>query len=147
MPEHRRVRGTIRRVPISNGEAICSGEAICNGEELPRRPSKRARSLSRRLVGGLNYDPVCYRPRFAVTDCARPRMPLLSKARPNRRPTILDVAKVSRTSVGTVSRVLDKTSSVRPAVEKRVRDAVERLAYKPNAIAQSMRMKATHAIG
>src|SRR5687768_212834 len=74
-------------------------------------------------------------------------MPRLSKARPNKRPTILDVAKVSRTSVGTVSRVLNKNSSVRPAVEKRVRDAVERLGYKPNAIAQSMRTKATHAIG
>jgi LacI family transcriptional regulator len=69
------------------------------------------------------------------------------KVRPNKRPTILDVAKLSKTSVGTVSRVLNKNVSVRPAAQKRVSDAIERLGYRPNAIAQSMRTKATHAIG
>lgn len=64
-----------------------------------------------------------------------------------KRPTILDVAKLSRTSVGTVSRVLNNNSSVRTPVQRRVRDAVDRLGYKPNAIARSMRTKATHAIG
>ena len=64
-----------------------------------------------------------------------------------KKPTILHVAKLSKTSVGTVSRVLNKNASVRPDVQKRVREAVEKLGYKPNAIAQSMRTRATHAIG
>jgi LacI family transcriptional regulator len=66
---------------------------------------------------------------------------------PKRRPTIRDVAKISRTSVGTVSRVLNNNSAVRANAQRRVREAVERLGYKPNAIARSMRTKATHAIG
>lgn len=69
------------------------------------------------------------------------------KVQSKKPPTILDVAKVSRTSVGTVSRVLNNNLSVRAHVQKRVWDAVERLGYKPNAIARSMRTKTTHAIG
>lgn len=67
--------------------------------------------------------------------------------RPTKHPTILDVAKLSKTSVGTVSRVLNKNLSVRPPMERRVRDAMEQLGYQPNVIARSMRTKATHAIG
>lgn len=63
------------------------------------------------------------------------------------RPTIVDVARLSKTSLGTVSRVLNKNSAVRAHIQKRVRDAVEQLGYKPNAIARSMRTKATHAVG
>jgi LacI family transcriptional regulator len=64
-----------------------------------------------------------------------------------KRPTILDVAKLSRTSVGTVSRVLNENSAVRTDTQRRVRSAVDRLGYRPNAIARSMRTKSTHAIG
>lgn len=73
--------------------------------------------------------------------------PPRKKTAANKPPTILDVARLSGTSVGTVSRVLNKNASVRAPIHKRVRDAVEQLGYKPNAIAQSMRTKSTQAIG
>lgn len=64
-----------------------------------------------------------------------------------RRPTIRDVAELSGTSLGTVSRVLNRNSSVKLDIRQRVETAAEQLGYTPNAIAQSMRTNTTRAVG
>jgi DNA-binding LacI/PurR family transcriptional regulator len=51
---------------------------------------------------------------------------------------IKDVAALAGVSPSTVSRVL-RGVSAKPDVERRVRDAVERLGYQPNGVAQALR--------
>ena len=55
-----------------------------------------------------------------------------------RRPTIVDVAQAAGVSVGTVSHVLNDTAKVRPATRALVEAAIQRLAYRPNALARSL---------
>ena len=55
-----------------------------------------------------------------------------------RRPTIIDVAKAAGVSVGTVSHVLNDSAKVRPATRTVVEAAIQRLAYRPNALARSL---------
>lgn len=62
-------------------------------------------------------------------------------------PDIRDVARLAEVSLGTVSRVLNKNATVKPATHEKVRKAIEQLGYEPNAIAQSMRVGTTHTIG
>lgn len=69
------------------------------------------------------------------------------RAGPDQRPTIRDVAKTAGVSLGTVSRVLNAHRSVKPEVRRRVEDAIRLLSYRPNAVAQSMRSRATRSIG
>ena len=52
---------------------------------------------------------------------------------------IKDVAKLSGTSIATVSRVINNSTNVNPATQKKVRDAIKLLNYEPNHIAQSLR--------
>lgn len=61
--------------------------------------------------------------------------------------TIRDVAARAGVSVATVSHVLNGTRKVSPETAARVRRAMEELGYQPNAIAQSLRKRATYAIG
>jgi LacI family transcriptional regulator len=61
--------------------------------------------------------------------------------------TIRDVAKVAGVSIATVSRVLSGKDSVSEAVRGRVLSAVERLEYRPNALARSLREENTKTIG
>lgn len=68
-------------------------------------------------------------------------------ARQDSRPTIRHVAALADVSVGTVSRVLNNHASVKPAIRERVREAINKLGYEPDAIAQSMRVGSTHTIG
>jgi LacI family transcriptional regulator len=63
------------------------------------------------------------------------------------RPTIKEVAHDAEVAVGTVSRVLNGNRTVAHDVRERVLKAVERLGYRPNSVARSMRLKTTHAIG
>jgi LacI family transcriptional regulator len=63
------------------------------------------------------------------------------------KPTIRDVAKSAGVSVGTVSRVLNAHSKVQPGLRERVQKAIADLGYSPNAVAQSMRSRATHTVG
>lgn len=63
------------------------------------------------------------------------------------KPTIRDVAKFAGVSVGTVSRVLNAHSKVQPELRVKVQKAIADLGYSPNAVAQSMRVGATHTIG
>ena len=55
-----------------------------------------------------------------------------------RRPTIIDVAQAAGVSVGTVSHVLNATAKVKPETRALVEAAVQRLAYRPNALARSL---------
>ncbi|WP_433515151.1 LacI family DNA-binding transcriptional regulator [Nonomuraea sp. CA-143628] len=56
-----------------------------------------------------------------------------------RAPVLADVARAARVSVPTVSRVLNGTKYVAPELAGRVHEAIERLGYRPNGAARSMR--------
>src|SRR5689334_225500 len=62
-------------------------------------------------------------------------------------PTIRDVARVSRVSVATVSRVFNDHSRVSEATRERVVAAANRLGYWPNGTARSLITNRTHALG
>ncbi len=61
--------------------------------------------------------------------------------------TIRDVAREAGVSVATVSHVINGTRPVASDTAERVRQAMEVLDYHPNAVAQSLRTRKTHAIG
>ncbi len=61
--------------------------------------------------------------------------------------TIRDVAKVAGVSPSTVSRVLTKSAYVAEEKEKRVLEAIEKLNFKPNVVARSLRLKTSRIIG
>jgi LacI family transcriptional regulator len=66
---------------------------------------------------------------------------------PGETATIRDVAARAGVSATTVSHVLNATRHVEPATAARVRDAVEQLRYRPNALAASMRGGPTRTVG
>src|SRR4249920_84683 len=53
--------------------------------------------------------------------------------------TIRDVAAQARVSIATVSRVVSESGGVAPDTRDRVLATVERLGYRPNAVAQRLR--------
>lgn len=61
--------------------------------------------------------------------------------------SIKDVASVAGVSVATVSRVLNDHPAVRPDTRSRVLSAVTQLAYRPNAVARSLRTHQTRTLG
>lgn len=61
-------------------------------------------------------------------------------------PTIRDVANRAQVSVTTVSHVLNRTRSVGPETERRVRAAIEALGYQPNLLARGLRSRKTRTI-
>lgn len=61
--------------------------------------------------------------------------------------TIRDVAKKAGVGVGTVSRVLNESPSVRESTRSRVLAAIEALQYSPNPIARRLSLGKTHTIG
>lgn len=61
--------------------------------------------------------------------------------------TIRDVAQHAQVSVTTVSHVVNRTRFVEPATERRVRDAIGALGYRPNLLARGLRKRATQTIG
>lgn len=61
--------------------------------------------------------------------------------------TIKDVAKLAGVSVSTVSRVLNRSGYISVSTCEKVYDAVRRLDYKPNSIAQSLKKNSSHTIG
>jgi DNA-binding LacI/PurR family transcriptional regulator len=67
--------------------------------------------------------------------------------RPPGRPTILDVAALSRVSKSTVSNVLRGTGSVSPATRDRVLAAIATLGYRPNVLARNLVQQRTNTIG
>ena len=65
----------------------------------------------------------------------------------SRRPTIRDVAREAGVSTVTVSRVANAPALVKAETRARVRRAMRRLGYAPNAAAQSMRTNVSRTIG
>jgi len=63
------------------------------------------------------------------------------------RPTIEDVARRARVSVGTVSNVLNGHAHVRTERATRVHAAIQALHYVPNGVAQSLRRQRSHVVG
>jgi LacI family transcriptional regulator, fructose operon transcriptional repressor len=61
--------------------------------------------------------------------------------------SIKDVAEAAGVSTATVSRVLSNGPNVRPEVRQRVLAEVERLGYRPNLIARSLRAQQSNTIG
>lgn len=61
--------------------------------------------------------------------------------------TLKDVAKKAGVGVGTASRVLNNQAHVSEDKRERVLDAIKALNYQPDAIARSLKTKATHNIG
>lgn len=61
--------------------------------------------------------------------------------------TINDVAKEAGVSITTVSRVINKNYPVKQSTTERVLEAIEKLNYKPNAMARSLITKQTSMIG
>ena len=61
--------------------------------------------------------------------------------------TIYDVAREANVSMATVSRVVNGNQNVKPATRKKVLDCIERLGYRPNAIARGLASKKTTTIG
>lgn len=61
--------------------------------------------------------------------------------------SIRDVARAARCSIATVSRVLNESPSVtRPTADK-VQEAIKKLGYTPNPLAQVLGSRSTHVIG
>lgn len=61
--------------------------------------------------------------------------------------SIKEVAEAAGVSTATVSRVLTNSPHVRPELRARVLDVVQRLEYRPNLIARSLRAQQTTSIG
>lgn len=64
-----------------------------------------------------------------------------------KRVTIYDVAKEANVSLATVSRVINGSSVVKEPTRKKVQQAIEKLGYKPNALAQGLALQKTTTIG
>jgi len=61
--------------------------------------------------------------------------------------TMRDVARLARVSVATVSAVVNGKQCVRPALVKRVQDALKALDYHPDHVARSLKVRRTTTIG
>ncbi|AZV44743.1 catabolite control protein A [Peribacillus asahii] len=61
--------------------------------------------------------------------------------------TIYDVAREANVSMATVSRVVNGNPNVKPATRKKVSDVIERLGYRPNAVARGLASKKTTTVG
>lgn len=58
---------------------------------------------------------------------------------PRNRPTMREVAALAGVAIKTVSRVVNEVPTVDPAIAARVRDAADKLGYRPNLTASSLR--------
>ena len=63
-----------------------------------------------------------------------------------KRVTIYSVAHEAGVSLATVSRVINDSDVVKEETRKRVQDAIVKLGYKPNAVAQGLALKKTTTI-
>lgn len=69
------------------------------------------------------------------------------KRRDKLSSNIYDVAKLSKKSISTVSRVINESGYVSENTKKEVLDAIKKLNYKPNQIAISLTTKKTSTLG
>ena len=58
-----------------------------------------------------------------------------------------DVARLARTSVATVSAIVNGSARVSPELAARVREAIARVGYRPDGIARSLKKGSTQTIG
>lgn len=63
-----------------------------------------------------------------------------------KKVTIYDVAREAGVSLATVSRVINESSVVKEDTRIKVQETIERLGYKPNAIAQGLALRKTTSI-
>src|SRR5690625_2540836 len=61
--------------------------------------------------------------------------------------TIYDVAREANVSMATVSRVVNNNPNVKPSTRKKVLETIERLGYRPNAVARGLASKKTTTVG
>lgn len=61
--------------------------------------------------------------------------------------TIYDVAREANVSMATVSRVVNGNPNVKPSTRKKVLEVIERLGYRPNAVARGLASKKTTTVG
>lgn len=69
-----------------------------------------------------------------------------SRKSPQGAPTVQDVARLAKVSVGSVSRVLNGMDNVAPEISEAVKRAMVELKFVPNAMARSMRSGTSRAI-
>lgn len=63
------------------------------------------------------------------------------------KPTIYDVAEESGVSIATVSKVINNTGNMRDTTRTRVKEAMERLNYRPSMMASALTGKGTKTLG
>lgn len=61
--------------------------------------------------------------------------------------TIYDVAREAGVSMATVSRVVNGNPNVKPSTRKKVSEVIDRLQYRPNAVARGLASKKTTTVG
>jgi len=61
--------------------------------------------------------------------------------------TMTDVARLARTSVATVSAIVNGSARVSPELAARVREAIAEVGYRPDGIARSLKKGSTQTIG
>ena len=61
--------------------------------------------------------------------------------------SIKDVAREANTSIATVSNVLNQKKNVSPELQARVNEAIDRLSYRANVLAKSLKTQKTRMIG
>ena len=64
-----------------------------------------------------------------------------------KKVTIYEVAKEAHVSLATVSRVINGSNVVKEDTKKRVEEAITKLGYRPNAIAQGLALSRTTTVG
>ena len=64
-----------------------------------------------------------------------------------KKVTIYEVAKEANVSLATVSRVINGSSVVKQDTKNRVEEAIKKLGYRPNAIAQGLALSKTTTVG
>ncbi len=63
------------------------------------------------------------------------------------RPTIKEVAAASGVSTQTISRVINERPDVSPETRKRVQEVINKLGYRPSALARSLIRRRSHTLG
>jgi LacI family transcriptional regulator len=74
-------------------------------------------------------------------------MPRTTSSTTNRSVSIRDVAELAGVSLGSASRVINKVENVTQATREKVTRAIAQLGYRPNHVAQSLRLRSTRTIG
>lgn len=64
-----------------------------------------------------------------------------------KKVTIYEVAKEAKVSLATVSRVINGSSAVKDDTKNRVEEAINKLGYRPNAVAQGLALSRTTTVG